>query len=752
MLWQSLIRIIELQYELDFTLSILSREACKILNVGACSIFISDREGKVYTLSASTLIPAIKSGMIYIDVEDDLLGQVSLREEALIISDISKISKYTVLRTLSRSRFKSLLAAPVIHRGEVIAIIALQLTDGNKITENLQTDVATLCANLSLPLNRAINIEGVSERIEEQPENSMRFDGISANDGVQKGTAVARYNITDIEKIPDKPSQAEDEEKLFINAVEDVKESLKDMLQRVTLLTGKQEAQLFEAYLQMIDSSRFYDAIINYIRQGVWLQSAIKRVVIEQAKIFEQMSEPYLVERASDIRDLGKRILLALENKNLKQSHYSIDTILVASEVTASMIAETPKGQLKAIISEHGSSYSHAAILARALSIPFVTGIKALPVGFIDGKEVIVDAYVGRIYIQPGKRLKVAYDRLIKYESQKAAELQAIKGLPSMTLDGFKVALKANVGLIADLDMALNQGASGIGLYRSEVPFIIRERFPSENEQRIIYQQILSAFPEQPAVLRILDVGADKTLPYFYREEQNPALGWRGIRMLLDQSNLFLMQTRAMLKASLNHNNLHILLPMISNSEEIEESKLLIRQAYKEVVKEGFKINKPSVGIMIEVPSAVILSEQLMKMVDFVSIGSNDLAQYILAVDRTNEKVANLYNQLHPAVIRILYYLVKVAKKQHKTISLCGELGGNALATALLVGMGFDSLSMNASTLLKVKQVIRSVTRQQCRNVLKQVLKLTTSDEVHRYLENFLIENDLGGLIRAGIH
>lgn len=752
MFWQALVKIIELKQDLDVVLSMFVKDTCKLLNIDACSVFILDDTEHVYTLSASTLVPTLKSGMIYINARDDLLGKVALREEALVVADMSKAPSYSVLQTLSRNKLQSLLAAPVVHKGEVIAIIAFQLSDKDKITENLQTDVATLCANLSLPLNRAIHIEDISEQIEDQPQSPLLFDGISANEGVQKGVAVGRYNITDIEEIPDKLTQSEDEENLFIAAVKEVKASLKEMLQRINLLVGNSEASLFEAYLQMIDSSRFYDAIIHYIRQGIWLQSAIKRVVLEQVAIFEQMDETYFAERASDIRDLGKRVLLVLENKILKKSHYAVDTVLVASEVTASMIAEVPKGRLKAIISEHGSSYSHAAILAKALSIPFVTGIKALPVSFIDGKEVIVDAYVGRIYIQPTKGLKTAYERLIKHESQKAVELQAIKDLPSETLDGHAIELKANVGLIADLDRAVTQGAESVGLYRSEIPFMIRERFPSEDEQRIIYQQILSTFPNKPVVLRILDVGADKTLPYFYEEEQNPALGWRGIRMMLDQSNLFLMQIRAMLKASLHHNNLRILLPMITTIEEVKEAKKLIRQAYKEVVEEGFDIELPAIGVMIEVPAAAILIDRIIGLVDFVSIGSNDLAQYILAVDRTNEKVASLYDQLHPAMIRVLYHLVKITKKHNTEISLCGELGGNPLATALLVGMGFDSLSMNAAVLLKVKHVLRNVSYKQCRNVLKHVLKLATTEEVHTYLENFLVENDLGGLIRAGIN
>ena len=752
MFWQSLIKIIESKQELDQLLSLFASEVCKVLDVDACSVFIHEEDDSLFTLSASTLTPHIKSGMIYINAADDLIGQVATREEALTVDDLSKAKSYTILRTLSRDKFHSLLAAPVIYKSEVIAILALQIKEKSSINESLQTDVATLCANLSLSLNRAIHIDDISEQIEEQVSNTLIFEGTGANEGVQKGVAFARYNISDLETIPDKETQNEDEESLFKTAVKEVKANLQDMLHRVTTLAGDSEGALFEAYLQMLDSRRFYDAIIELIQKGVWLKTAIKKITLKQAETFEQMNEPYFAERASDIKDLGKRLLLALEDKTIKKSHYPANTVLIATEVTASMIAEVPKGRLRAVITEHGSAYCHAAIIAKALSIPFMTNIKALPVEFIDGKEVIIDAYADRIYVNPSAALKSAYERIIRHESQKEIEFQTVKGLTSETVDGHHVALKANVGLIADLDRAIKQDATSIGLYRSEIPFMIRDRFPSEEEQRIIYQQILSAFPQQTVVIRLLDVGADKTLPYFYEKEQNPALGWRGIRMMLDQSNLFLMQVRAMLKASEEHNNLRILLPMISTLEEIKEAKVLIRQAYKEVIEEGFTIKQPEIGIMIEVPSVIALIEQILPLVSFISIGSNDLTQYILAVDRTNEKVDSLYDQLHPAMIKVYYYLAKIAHKNQVDISLCGELGGNPLATALLIGMQFNSLSMNSASILKVKYILRHITYKQCRNVLRQVLKLGTTKEVHTYLGNFLVENDLGGLIRSGIH
>ncbi|MFZ9036005.1 MAG: phosphoenolpyruvate--protein phosphotransferase [Francisellaceae bacterium] len=749
MVWQALAKIIDQALDLDTMLTMFVSEAKEKLMVDACSIFLLD-EDNTYMLCASTLLPSVRSGMIYINAGEDLIGQVAQREESIKVDDLYQSSRYCVLQTFSRQRFYALLAAPIIHKSEVIAILVFQRLKPGSIDESLQNDVMTLCANISKPLNRAIDVDDVIEQIEERNYNTLFFDGEGVSEGVSKGQALVRYSLNDIDSIPDKQTQVDNEEEAFKEAVKEVKKHLNEMLDRVTQLASQTEALLFESYLQMLDSSRFYDAIIEQIRSGIWVQTAIKNVVNEQSAIYKDMDDHYLRERASDIKDLGRRIILALDDKLLTKSNYPSSTVLIASEVTASMIAEVPKGRLKAVVSEKGSAYSHAAIIAKALSIPFITAINALPINYIEGKEIIVDAYIGRVYAQPNPGLRAAYDRIILHESEKAHELQSIKLLPSQTKDGFKMTLKANVGLIADLDRAASQGAMNIGLYRSEIPFMIRDRFPSEEEQRIIYQQVLSTFPGQPTVLRTLDVGADKTLPYFYEAEQNPALGWRGIRMMLDQSDLFLTQIRAMLKASEAYENLHVLLPMITTIEEVKEAKKLIRQAYRELVEEGYSLALPAIGIMIEVPSVLVLLDSILPLVDFISIGSNDMTQYMLAVDRTNSKVSALYNQLHPAMIRVFYHIVKMAHKYQKEVSICGEIAGNPMATPILIGMGFDALSMNAVSILKVKYVLRSVTRKKCRNVLKQVLKLSTVDEVYTYLENFLVENDLGGLIRAG--
>lgn len=751
MFWQPLIKIIQLKYNIDIVLSMFVEEAYKSLSVGACSIFLFKDDGISYTLSASTLAPNIKSGLIYIDVKTDLIGQAVLQEKQLTFTNVDKQKQYNVLQTLSRIKFYSLLATPIIYKDKVIAILVLQMKEKKQISKSLQKNVRLLCKNLSSVLNQAINPETmVYNQAKEKLTETLFFNGNSIYEGVAKGTGFTRYDITDIENIPCKKSQSKDEEPLFNQAVKQVKTQIENMLHQINYLVGNNEKLLFEAYLHMIDSSAFYDAIITEIRKGIWVKTAIKKIVLNQVKALKKIDKPYFMERASDIRDLGKRILLALDNNTSSFNKYPTNTILVASEVTASMIAEVPRGKLRGIITEQGSAYSHAAIIAKALSIPFITNITALPVNFVNGKEILVDGYIGRIYIHSNADLINVQTPIIKSELGKMSALKKIKNLPSETLDGYRLDLNANIGLATDLDLAIDQGAKTIGLYRSEVPFMIQDCFPSEEEQTIIYNRILEAFPDQPIIIRTLDIGADKTLPCFYEEEKNPALGWRGIRTMLDQSDLFLTQIRAMLKASRKYNNLNILLPMITTSEEIREAKTLIYRAYKELTKEGFNIKIPSIGIMIEVPSVVLMIDQILKLVDFISIGSNDLTQYILAVDRSNYKVASLYNQLHPAMIRVFYNVVKTVLKHKKNASLCGEIGGNPLATPLLIGIGFNSLSMNANNILKVKQVLCHVTQKQCQNLLKHVLKLTTVKEVYTYLSNFLVKNHLGNLVHKG--
>ena len=296
---------------------------------------------------------------------------------------------------------------------------------------------------------------------------------------------------------------------------------------------------------------------------------------------------------------------------------------------------------------------------------------------------------------------------------------------------------------------SLDQGAEGIGLFRTEVPFLLSERFPSEQEQAQIYREQLAAFAPKIVTMRTLDVGGDKSLSYFPIEEANPFLGWRGIRVTLDHPEIFMAQVRAMLRASVGLNNLQIMLPMISNVGEVEKAQQLIKKAYRELVQEGVEVQYPPVGVMIELPAAVYQTATLARMVDFVSVGSNDLTQYLLAVDRNNPRVANLYSAFHPAVIAALKQVVKLAKGEGKPVSICGEMAGDPGAALLLMAMGFDVLSMNASTLLKVKSVVRSVSMEAAKDLLEQVSELDDAQTIRSAIDMALYNAGVDRLLRT---
>jgi phosphotransferase system enzyme I (PtsP) len=475
-------------------------------------------------------------------------------------------------------------------------------------------------------------------------------------------------------------------------------------------------------------------------------------VATEHIRAFNEMEDLYLRERAEDVRDLSRRVLQQLQQKQKqgKGDSYPRNTVLVGEEITASMLAEVPPARLAGVVAVRGSSTSHTAILARALGIPAVLGVDDLPVARINEMDVIVDGYSGRVYVNAPSGVKREYKRLKKEEQELSNELQELRGLESLTEDGIHIPLYANTGLVSDIRPSIESGAEGIGLYRTEFPFMIRERFPGEEEQRQVYRQVLEAFAPRPVTMRTLDVGGDKALPYFPIKEDNPFLGWRGIRITLDHPEIFLAQIRAMLKASVGLNNLQLLLPMISTLSEVDEALSLIRRAYHELLEEGEAVVLPKVGAMVEVPSVIYQIEPLARRVDFLSIGSNDLTQYLLAVDRNNARVAGLYDSLHPAVVHAVRLVVEGARKHRVPVSVCGEMAGDPAAALLLLGLGINSLSMSASSLLRIKWVIRSFSRRRARTLAKKVLEMEDPQSIRGALQRALEKEGLGGLVRAG--
>lgn len=408
--------------------------------------------------------------------------------------------------------------------------------------------------------------------------------------------------------------------------------------------------------------------------------------------------------------------------------------MLVGEEIGIARIADVPVARLAGIVCTRGSPYSHAAILARTLRIPAVMGLGNVALGPLAGRCLLVDGTHGRVYVDPAADVVLEFERVSAQQRALADTLKTLRELPAQTPDGARVALQANVGLSSDLATALESGAEGIGLFRTEFSFMVRDSFPSEDEQYQVYREVLESFAPRPVTMRTLDVGGDKGLPYFPLQEDNAFLGWRGIRLTLDNPGIFLTQLRALLRANAGLGNLKILLPMISSAREVDAVRELLVRAAAECESAGQATGAAPLGAMIEVPSAVFQMASLARRVAFFSIGSNDLTQYLLAVDRSNARVARHFDSLHPAVLRALDSAVRGARDAERPISVCGEMAGNPAAAVLLMGMGVKTLSMAATNIPGVKRALRTFTLQHAQRLAAGALQAEDPADVHRLL------------------
>lgn len=738
--------------DLQQALRIIVQRVQDEMEADVCSVYLAEPGNRELVLMATEGLNPESVGKVRLTWEQGLVGLVAERAEPVNKDDAPSHPRYLYFPETGEERYHAFLGVPIIHHRTIHGVLVVQSRASTKFDEDSVTFLVTIAAQLAGAIAHAEASGDIDVLLRQgQVEDHRPLQGVPGAPGVAIGTIVVVNTSTDIENVPDLlVDDSAAELKSFRAAVRAVRKDIQDMLKRLRASMPASDSALFEAYLLMLEDGSLIDDTVARIKQGSWAPSALRETVIEHIRAFDQMEDAYLRERAQDIRDLGRRVLEYLLGEERKQVEYPKNTVLVSEEVTASMLADVPAKRLAGVVSIRGSRTSHTAILSRALGIPAVMGVEDLPLNKVHEREIIADGYSGRVYINPSKEIRREYKRLQKEEAELTAELKEMRALPAQTPDGLRVPLCANTGLVSDIRPSLNSGAEGVGLYRTEFPFMIRDRFPGEEDQRDVYRQVLESFHPRPVTMRTLDVGGDKALPYFPIKEDNPFLGWRGIRITLDHPEIFLGQIRAMLRANIGLGNLNLLLPMISNVSQVDEAMVLIRRACKELQEEGLEVTMPRVGVMIEVPSAVFQADRLASRVDFMSIGTNDLTQYLLAVDRNNSRVAELFDSLHPAVLQAVMKVIEGASKFGKPVSVCGEMAGDPVAAILLIGMGVDSLSMSASSLPRVKWAIRSITRKKAQALLGEVLQMEEPQQVRKRLEQALEEVGLGGLIRAG--
>ena len=559
----------------------------------------------------------------------------------------------------------------------------------------------------------------------------LKGNGISDGIGLGKVILLKKEKIKP-EKI--KIDNVDTEKEIFQKAMKAVEEETASLVEK---LTGT-EKEIMQAYLMILQDPNLVEETIKIIEQekcnaAYGVDKGFQKII----KMFEEIDDPYMAARSRDIADMKKKVLNKILNKEeINLSKLPPNSILVTKELTTSDTAKLDLKNIEGIITEEGGVNSHMAIMARTHGIPAVGGIKQAMGQIQENDFIAMNGGTGEVFINPSEeectRLREIKEKL-KWEKE---QLENYKNEKSMTKDGHQVELLANIGGVQDVSIALKNTAEGIGLFRSEFLYMDSEDFPTEKEQFEAYKKVAEKMPNQRIIIRTLDIGGDKELKYMkLPKEKNPFLGYRAIRIYLDNIPLFKVQLRAILRAS-HYGNLAIMLPMISSLEELREAKKIIEEVKEELRNKQVPFRENiEVGIMIEIPSAAILAEEFAKECDFFSMGTNDLIQYTVAVERGNEKVANLYSHFHPAVIRLIKYVIESAHKNHILCGMCGEAAGDPAFIPLLIGLGLDEFSMNANKILGARKLIRELNFEDCKKLAEEVLKLSSVEEIRIILK-----------------
>jgi phosphotransferase system enzyme I (PtsP) len=572
------------------------------------------------------------------------------------------------------------------------------------------------------------------------PQEGLRsqsvFLGTAASPGVAIGVLFAPAALCPLEAVPDQPAgDPQAELQLLENAL--------GALRRELSAQGAQDAGQVPAelhgltgvYRLLLDDPVLWEELSRRILDGLWAPAALRDAVHSISARFEAMENAYLRARAEDIRAVGRRLLRHLTDCGDKGWEPPANTLLMGEGLGVACIMAIPRERLAGLVCTGGSPLSHGVIIAKALGIPAVVGVAGLKLTDGDGhRQAIVDGYRGRVILDPKPEILAEYARLLAEERHRTADLAVDRDLPARTTDGVTVDLQANIALLGEIPMAKEAGARGVGLYRSEIPFLIQDTAPGEEAQTAIYRELLEAFAPHPVTIRTLDAGGDKPLPYLSQSEPNPALGQRGIRLLLANPKIFLVQLRALLRANAGLGNLRLLLPMVTLPAEVHAARCLIDQAYREVSDAVTECVRPSVGIMVEVPAAALRIDAMAGLADFVSIGTNDLTQFVLAADRTNPSLDALCDPLTPAVLRMIALAVQGARQLGMPVSVCGEMAGDPLGALLLLGLGVDSLSVSAIAMPRTRRLIRAWSSREAKRLWVQALALDSAEAVRALL------------------
>ncbi len=754
-----LVQEVDHAHDLNAALKLIVERVKQEMRADVCSVYLTEQGTGDLVLMATNGLRQGAVERVRLKPNEGVVGLIASRAETISLEDAQTHPNFHFVASVGEAPYHGFLGVPMLRRSKILGVLVVQQKETRRFTSDEEAYLITLATQLGSVLSLAgakSDIDGLNSSPEYKviDSDTLIFSGGVGSRGVALGQAVVIYPETDLAGVPDQAiTDVAEEMAHFKQAHADEIASIQALGARMDNILSAGDQALFDAYILLLKSPELTEGVTMRIAQYAWAPAALRDTIAEIADVFEEMDDDYLRGRAADIHDLGNRLLKRLLNKlgEISANSYPERTILLGEDISVSQLLDVPQSQLVGVVSERGTGASHVALLARGLGIPAIFGVENLPLAKLNGREVVVDGYAARVCIQPNARLREEYLRLLEEEVVLAANLRSLMHLPAETPDGRHITLLANTGILSDFTAADEAGAEGVGLYRSEIPFFLRDRFPTEEEQYALYRLALQSIHPKQVVMRTLDIGGDKPLSYFPIKEDNPFLGWRGIRISLDHPELFKTQVRAAIRASQDLNNLSLMLPMITTPSELIEAKRLISDVHRELVEDGHHLPYPAIGVMVEVPATVYQIRTISQQADFVSIGSNDLTQYLLAVDRTNERVAKLYDSLHPAVIEAIALIVAGAEAEGKPVSVCGEMAGDPISAVILMGLGIRILSMSRASLLPVKWAMRSVPYQVAQQLAQQARTAVSADQVRQAVAEALVTYKAGDLVRSTI-
>ncbi|AZO94772.1 phosphoenolpyruvate--protein phosphotransferase [Halocella sp. SP3-1] len=565
--------------------------------------------------------------------------------------------------------------------------------------------------------------------------------GIAVSPGIAIGRVFLKteQNLDFAEKTV---TSAEKELARLAVALKQAESELKELIVNIGQKLGHEEAEIFESHLMLIDDPELIEPIKEKIKdEKINAEAAIAQTINFFSQMFAELDDEYIKAREADIKDVGKRLIRILSGQGKSTTELEENTVVVAIDLSPSDTAQLDTAKVLGFVTQEGSRTSHTAIMARSLGIPAVVGVgKELSVSIkqgrlVSGQTIIVDGNGGQVFINPDFETEHEYQQKREKYQQEQERLKKYKNKEALSKDGKKVEVCGNIGNIRDIESILEHGGQGIGLFRTEFLYMDRDTLPSEKEQFKVYRQVAEKMDGKPVVIRTLDIGGDKELPCLdLPKEMNPFLGYRAIRICLDQPDIFKTQLKAILAAS-NYGNIKIMYPMVSSVDEVKSANRILWECKKELAKEGKGYSQDlEVGIMVEVPAAVMEADIIAQEVDFFSIGTNDLIQYTIAVDRVNEKVAQMYTPYHPAVLKLIKKTIDSAHQAGIWVGMCGEAAADELLLPFLLGVGLDEFSMGAVSILRIKELLSKWTVEEAAEVSKRVLKLHSPDGIEDYL------------------